>query len=230
MPPIRITPVVLNLIIINALVFIAKEINPDLLSPYLSLVKLNLFGWHEVREFAGETWYVFEQDGTRYRAEGPSFFMPIQIVSAFFAHADLFHIAANMFALYWAGTMLETVIGPKRFLAMYLVIGLVSNLLAVFFDPSPVPIWGASGVTSGLFVVFAYYFPQARLGFFFIPGRIAIKKFVLGFAVISAALVIIQAASHRSMGNISHFGHLAGMVVAFAYLHLGKLRKTMKRS
>lgn len=228
MPPIRITPVVLNLIIINVIMFIAKEINPELLTPFLHLVKLNPFGWHDTFEIGGQTWYKFVMDGQLYRAEGPSFFMPLQVLTSFFSHSDLMHIAANMFVLFQTGVMLETVMKPKRFLALALTIGLVGNLICVFFDPSPVPSWGASGMTAGLTVVFAYFFPQTRLGFFFLPISFPIKRFVLGFAVISLVLVIVGAVTQRSMGGISHFGHLAGMAVGFAYLHIGKLRKLVK--
>jgi len=51
-------------------------------------------------------------------------FMPLQIVTHMFMHANLMHLFFNMFALYMFGGILENVWGPKRFLIYYLVCGL----------------------------------------------------------------------------------------------------------
>jgi membrane associated rhomboid family serine protease len=212
MPRIHITPVVLNLIIINALVFIALPLFPSL-EAYFVLLKSDLF-------FARPAFIA--SDG---QAVG---FMPVQLVTSLFSHANFLHILLNMFALFQFGPTLETMMGSRRFLAAYLTIGLVQMLLTAFLDPSPAPVVGASGALFGIMVVFAYYFPQTRLGLMFLPISFPVRNFMIGSAAISALLIILEETSGRSMGNISHFGHLSGMVAGFAYLHMGKLRKLGK--
>jgi len=51
-------------------------------------------------------------------------FMPLQILTHMFMHADFWHLFFNMFALYMFGGILENVWGPKRFFIYYMVCGL----------------------------------------------------------------------------------------------------------
>jgi membrane associated rhomboid family serine protease len=51
-------------------------------------------------------------------------FMPLQIITHMFMHANFWHLFFNMFALYMFGGILENVWGPKRFLIYYMVCGL----------------------------------------------------------------------------------------------------------
>jgi membrane associated rhomboid family serine protease len=45
-----------------------------------------------------------------------------RLVTSGFLHAGLFHIAFNMVALYFLGSLLEPGIGTPRFLAVYFVV------------------------------------------------------------------------------------------------------------
>jgi membrane associated rhomboid family serine protease len=51
-------------------------------------------------------------------------FMPLQILTHMFMHANFWHLFFNMFALYMFGGILENVWGPKRFFIYYMVCGL----------------------------------------------------------------------------------------------------------
>ena len=216
MPRIHITPVVLNLMILNALVFVALNINMELLYPYFILQKSDLIISPRIIQLP---------DGHFYHPV----FQPVQLVTAFFSHEAIWHIFMNMFALYNFGVVLETVMGARRFLFAYLTIGVVSTAIVAFLDPSPYPMLGASGALFGMAVLYAWYFPKAQMGIIFLPFRFAIGKFMIGAAVLSAGLIIAEYVTGKSMGGISHFGHLSGMVVGFVYLHIDKLRKITKR-
>ena len=229
MQRIHITPVVLNLIIINVLVFVALNIYPDLLGKYFVLEKPNPFGIHEEFSQAGHTYYLMYEGGETFLGPETGQFKPVQLLLAFFSHIQVWHIAMNMFALISFGVMLEMVMGARRFLIAYLVLGLASSLLTAFFDPSPVGVLGASGGLFGMMVLYAGHFPKTRLNLMFIPIGIPIKGFLMGAAAISAGLIVVEVVTHKSVGNISHFGHLTGMIAGFAYLHLGKLRKVIKK-
>ncbi len=51
-------------------------------------------------------------------------FMPHQLVTHFFMHADFTHLLFNMFALWMFGKILENVWGGKRFLIYYMITAL----------------------------------------------------------------------------------------------------------
>ncbi|MFM6926716.1 MAG: rhomboid family intramembrane serine protease, partial [Ferruginibacter sp.] len=114
----RTTPVVLNLIIINVLVWIIQLV----LDKSSGLTdKIALFPFNS------------------------GFFKPYQLVTHMFAHASydfagnivIFHILLNMYALWMFGTALERVWGPKRFLIFYLVCGLGAGVAQMFLSNDP---------------------------------------------------------------------------------------------
>ena len=141
-------------------------------------------------------------------------FLPVQIVTHFFNHGGIFHIAINMFVLYNLGSPVESTFGSKRFLAFYLFCGVVGGVLTAFLDPSPIPVVGASGAISGVAVAFAMLNPKMKMVFLLIPFPIDAWKLILGFFVVSLGLVIYDYIRpyDGSVGGISHFGHLSGMV------------------
>lgn len=56
-------------------------------------------------------------------------FMPHQIISHFFMHADITHLIFNMFAVWMFGTVLENVWGSKRFLVYYMFTGIGAAII-----------------------------------------------------------------------------------------------------
>lgn len=55
-------------------------------------------------------------------------FMPLQILTHMFMHANFWHLFFNMYALFIFGGLLENVWGPKRFFAYYIICGLGAAL------------------------------------------------------------------------------------------------------
>jgi membrane associated rhomboid family serine protease len=109
-------PVVKNLIIINALFFLAtivlqKTSNIDL----VEVLGLHYFASHQ--------------------------FQPYQFVTYMFMHGSFTHIFFNMFALWMFGSALENVWGGRRFLIFYFVTGIGAALvhyLIFYFQINPV--------------------------------------------------------------------------------------------
>ncbi|HSN59449.1 MAG TPA: rhomboid family intramembrane serine protease, partial [Ferruginibacter sp.] len=144
------TPIVLNLIIINALVFFAQM------------------------AFDGETAKI-----TTLLALWPlktTFFEPYQLVTHMFTHGGWGHILFNMFALWSFGTTLERLWGPKRFLIFYLACGLAAGVAQLFFSDAPAV--GASGAIMGLLAAFGYLFPNTELLVFPVPFPVKAKYFI----------------------------------------------------
>lgn len=108
-------PLVKNLIIINALAYIATY----------ALGKA--FGT-DLRDILGLHYFAAEK------------FHPYQFITYMFMHGDFMHILFNMFALWMFGSILENVWGPKRFLIYYLVTGIGAALVhyvVFYFEIQP---------------------------------------------------------------------------------------------
>jgi membrane associated rhomboid family serine protease len=73
-----------------------------------------------------------------------------QLVTSMFTHVDLMHIAFNMLALWFLGPQLEAVVGRARFLALYLLSGLMGSAFVYWLTPEFTPTVGASGAIFGL--------------------------------------------------------------------------------
>jgi membrane associated rhomboid family serine protease len=204
------TPVVLNLIIINGLVFLAQMAFGGM----SDLNKVNdLFALHH------------------YKSE---MFRPYQLVTHMFMHGGIFHIIFNMLALWMFGSVLERVWGPKRFLIFYLVCGLGaglaqmgsymhefwqidhSNIDAELFEMYQTALRknctvGASGAIMGLLAAFGYLFPNTQLFIMPIPFPVKAKWAILGFIALDVfgGVVSVQG------DNIAHFAHVGGALIGF---------------
>ena len=92
-----------------------------------------------------------------------------------------------MFALYMFGGALELVVGPRRYLAYYLVCVISAALVQLLVAPmlgGMYPTVGASGGVFGLLLAYAIYFPHNKVMLLFLPIPIPSRMFVVIYAVI----------------------------------------------
>ena len=73
-----------------------------------------------------------------------------QPLTSMFAHVEVLHIGLNMLVLWILGPQLEMVLGRARFLALYLLSGLVGSAAVYLLSPEYTPVLGASGAIFGL--------------------------------------------------------------------------------
>lgn len=99
----RLPEIVKNLLIINGLLFLAT-------------ISLDNYGINLTKLLA---LHQFQSAN----------FMPHQIISHFFMHADITHLIFNMFAVWMFGTVLENVWGSKRFLVYYMFTGIGAAII-----------------------------------------------------------------------------------------------------
>ncbi len=60
---------------------------------------------------------------------GSDYFKPFQFFTYMFAHGGFWHLFGNMLGLFFLGTALEQVWGPKRFLLFYMITGIGAGVL-----------------------------------------------------------------------------------------------------
>ncbi len=193
--PERFPPIVKNLIIINALVWIAQLIYD-------------------------KQWGLTARIGL-WPIDSP-LFEPYQVATHMFAHASydgrgnimFFHILFNMFALFMFGRVLENVWGAKRFLMFYLACGVgaaVAHLTIQEIMGGYSVAVGASGAIMGVFVAFAYLFPNTELLLIPIPFPIKAKWLAVGYILLD----LFGGFGQVSGDNIAHFAHLGGALTGF---------------
>jgi len=118
-----------------------------------------------------------------------------RLLTCSFLHANLLHIAFNMYFLWFVGTAVEQALGRGRFLLIYGVSGLAGSAGALLADPTQ-PTVGASGAIFGI------------LGAALILERQ--RNFVLGGQALG--LIVINLILSFALSNISYGGHIGGLV------------------
>lgn len=89
-------------------------------------------------------------------------FEPWRMLTSVFLHANIVHIALNMYTLWIFGIVLEPMLGRARFLALFLISGFAGSLGVLLISPANQPVLGASGAIFGMFG--AFFIIQRRLG------------------------------------------------------------------
>ena len=134
----------------------------------------------------------------------------LSLVTSMFLHADIIHIALNMFFLLVSGDAVERELGNFRFLGLYLACGVIAGLFHSYLNSaSTIPTIGASGAIFGVLAAFAILFPFRWLLklFGFIPLPMPAILFVF--------ITILTETAYVSSGiveNVAHTAHVGGFL------------------
>jgi membrane associated rhomboid family serine protease len=132
-----------------------------------------------------------------------------------FFHADIAHLLGNMVFLWVFGDDVERALGRWRYLAFYLLCGIVGGLVFIANDlHSRIELIGASGAIAGLVVAYVMLRPCAKITVLLgiIPLRIS-AYWVVGLFVLTQ-LWNLGASSKSEVAYWCHFGGmLAGGVL-----------------
>lgn len=190
------TPVVMNLLIINGLVFLAQNFFDGQEATVTSFMAL--WPWNS------------------------GFFEPWQLVTHMFAHGGIGHILFNMFALWSFGSWLERIWGPKKFLFFYFACGLAAAAAQMFLSTSPAI--GASGAIMGLLAAFGYLFPNQQLFMFPIPFPVKAKYAIAVIAAIDIFGGVYPTGDN--IAHFAHLGGLVMGFALVLYWNQQKKKQT----
>lgn len=153
-----------------------------------------------------------------------------RLLSSMFTHADIFHIFFNMYFLYIFGREVERAIGSGRYLLLYLVSGLLASVFHTAFTPIAgsigliIPAVGASGAISGVLGAYMLLYPRRVLSLcIFIPLPLCFTTQAIYFLLFWFATQVIYGYMRFSSG-IAYFAHAGGFVAGIALLYLLKPR------
>jgi len=149
-------------------------------------------------------------------------------------HGGFWHIFFNMYTLLIFGSVVERIIGSRKFLLFYFICGLgavalhlgvehlqmlsymdnaaqgssaaLQNIEAIKYTPTV----GASGAIYGVLMGYAMLFPESRMTLLFPPVTLSAKWMVVVFA----AIELVTGVTGWSSG-IAHFAHLGGMLIGW---------------
>ena len=137
-------------------------------------------------------------------------FLPWQMLTYAFVHANGAHLALNMLGLYMFGRDVERVLGAGRMLLLYLssvLSAAAAQLLVMLLSAVPAgPVVGASGGVFGLLLAYAVLFPKRTILLLIPPIPMPAWLFATLYAVVELALGVSS-----MQGNVAHFAHLGGM-------------------
>ncbi len=187
------------LILINAGIFLIQSSMPD--TDMVTFIKT--FSISPSRVFSSTGWYTLITHG--------------------FLHANVIHLAGNMYILWIFGDNVCDVFqdhgkgkGTWLFLLYYGILLLFSGLLACIFTAPNMYLLGASGAISGIIASYWRLFPRARLYqiFLLIPFKIPMWLYLFFWF----AFNFLVAYSGGTSSSISWQGHLSGFFLGFVLL------------
>jgi membrane associated rhomboid family serine protease len=138
-----------------------------------------------------------------------------------FLHGGLGHLLMNLFVLWMFGSQVAMAWGPLRFLRYYLVCGVGAGaiiatapyvLVGLGIAPAytlSIPTVGASGAIYGLLLAYSLTWPDRTIMLIFPP---------VAFRAIWLIPILFFTTILFGGGNVSHVGHLGGVLVGWLYL------------
>ena len=203
-----------NLIILNIIVFIATLINREFMTAEFALFYPTSRYFH---------WW--------------------QILTHMFMHGGFWHILFNMYTLWLFGSVVENIIGSKKFLLFYFVCGLgaaglhlgveflqmqsfmegaalgnsvaLQNIAVIKLTPTV----GASGAIYGVLIGYAMLFPASKMTLLFPPVTLSAKWMVIVFAAIELLTGVTG-----TVAGVAHFAHLGGMLIGWLMIFYWRKR------
>lgn len=140
-------------------------------------------------------------------------FEPWRMLTSVFLHANVIHIALNMYTLWIFGMVLEPMLGRARFFALFLISGFAGSLGVLLISPANQPVLGASGAIFGLFG--AFFIIQRRLG--------ANSTQILVLVAINLAIGFIPGFNIAWQAHVG--GFIGGLLVGLIYVETRRLTR-----
>lgn len=159
----------------------------------------------------------------------------LTLLTSMFLHGGLMHLAGNMLFLWIYGDNVEEVLGPLRYLLVYLACGLVGSLAQIVAAPnSVIPTLGASGAIAGVMGAYVVWFPHNQI-------RVLVFRFITvlpavlvvgGWIALQIYLGVAGFGQIGESGGVAYLAHIGGaitgIVVAFLFYDRAQYVKALE--
>jgi membrane associated rhomboid family serine protease len=142
----------------------------------------------------------------------------LTLLTSMFMHGGLMHLAGNMWFLWIFGDNIEDDLGRVRYVAFYLLCGLLASLTHVAVSAggphAGVPSLGASGAISGVLGAYLLLHPLRRVTVLLlriivnVPGYVAVGLWFL-FQLVSGLGVL---GGGSQLGGVAYGAHIGGFI------------------
>jgi uncharacterized protein len=145
-----------------------------------------------------------------------------RFLTAVFLHGGLAHLFYNLFALALFGSILEKIIGGKKFLIVFFLTGILANIFSVNFYNSSL---GASGAIFGVIGALVIVRPMQVVWAFGLPMPIFVAGIAWAIGDIIGAVGFLSGNPLDNTGNLAHLsGMFFGLVLGFLFRRKRKKR------
>jgi rhomboid protease GluP len=138
-----------------------------------------------------------------------------RLITCCFLHIGIIHLLMNLYALVYIGLFLEPLLGSRRFLAAYLLSGVVASVTSLWWNDLVVSA-GASGAVFGMYGVFLAM----------LSTNLVSKSFRKAILT-SIVLFIIYNLANGLKGGIDNAAHIGGLIsgIIIGYAFYPSLKK-----
>ncbi len=127
-----------------------------------------------------------------------------QVFTSVFAHADINHLISNLFVLTLFGWILESIIGKKNYIYLFLLTLITTSIVSLIFYPS---VLGISGIVYGIFGCLGVLRPRMIVFVLGVPIPIILAMGIWSIFDFSGILY------PYGVANLSHiFGMITGII------------------
>lgn len=150
----------------------------------------------------------------------------LTLITSMFMHGGIAHIAGNMLYLWIFGDNLENAMGHAKYLAFYLLCGVLAGLSHVISaswlnDSSLVPSLGASGAISGVQGGYIFLFPRRSVHVWFLFGIISLPAFlVVGLWFVFQLVNGMGLLGGEEASGIAYAAHIGGFIAGLLLVKL----------
>lgn len=148
------------------------------------------------------------------------------LLTSMFMHGGLAHLFGNMLYLHIFGDNLENVMGHLRYLAFYLICGVLAALAHVYStaylnQSQLIPSLGASGAISGVLGGYMLLFPSRRIHVWVLLGTISVPAFLaVGIWIVFQVVNGMGALGGEEAGGIAYAAHIGGFIAGLLLVRL----------
>jgi len=147
------------------------------------------------------------------------------VATSMFLHGGWFHLIGNMWFLWVFGNNIEDAMGHARFVAFYLLTGLLAAMAEIVVSPgSAVPMVGASGAISGVMGAYLVLYPRVRIhmlvffGFFVTTVAVPAYFMLLYWAGLQFLSSLWSVGGQG--GGVAFMAHVGGFIAGAALIRL----------
>ena len=140
-----------------------------------------------------------------------------QFLSAIFLHEGPWHMIGSTLVLYLFGRDVESIVGQRQFLLLYLAGAVAGELGHLFLMPATSVLFAASGGAMAVLVAYATILPELELTSIclVLPVRLKAKYLTYGAFVLALWGVTLD-----RDGTVAHSAYLGGAIAGWLYAHL----------